>query len=64
MTEEERKKIEEQAEKQWEHAQKRMEKDGYGKYDDEGDFIWKKKVNRGKLIILNPPRKTTKNLNP
>ena len=53
LLEEEGEQREKQAMLQWDNAQKRMKNDGYGEYDADGEFIWKKKVIKKELKILN-----------
>ena len=53
LTERQQEMVEEQAMKQWENAQRQIEVDGYGKYNEDGSFTWKKKVKNEKLKVLN-----------
>ena len=64
FSEEEGEQMEERVIQQWENARKRMKNDGYGEYDSDGMFIWKKKVIKKDLKILNrrPPRKSVRPL--
>ena len=53
LTVEEREELELQAYRQWQQSRERMIQDGYGKKKTDGDIIWKKRVSRKKLRILN-----------
>jgi len=53
LSEEEREKVEQRAMEQWENTQKQLQTDGYGKYDSDGEFIWKQKVKKKRFKVLN-----------